>query len=322
MLLKKILRTLIFVVLVTASNCLLASEFWYADPNVGVAGGIPVDFYSRMESLADWEKALKEIDVYYLRRASARKVDEQSLRQLAKILNRYQIPVALDDGAATWAHGRHPNPDFSGSIKTIKRLRKLGFNIQYIGLQSVLSKIKKAIPGYGDLKNMTMRFKDVTSYMVQVGTVFPHIQIGIIDALPAKLPIAKVKIIYRDFIRELQAHQLTPAFFHLDIPMSYPRKRIKGNSWKKIVELSEFIRKDLNSSVGLVLVSNIGGRQSGERSLYYINQGLKNYLDKGFKPDQFIYNSWYPYPKYSTPDSSNETSLGIFRHIFRFLHRP
>jgi len=283
------MKNIFAVLILLVSGLSFAGERWYADPNLGTAGGIPQDFYSRMNDLSSWNEALSKMDVYYLRRSVVRKVNDQQLKRLADILNQFNITTALDDGAATWAHGRMVKPDFSPSIKTIERLKRLGFKLKYIGLQSVLSKRKSKYPEYKKLSNMQIRFKDVLAYFSQVGKTFPELSIGIIDALPAKLPDKQVRSIYGELAKKIKTKGFKLAFIHIDLPLSYPRKGIRGNSWASISHLALFVKKQLQTHIGIILVSNIGGKQSGKKSWYFIEQGLRHYLNLGLKVDSYIY---------------------------------
>jgi len=282
------MKFLITILLLLSSLYAWAGERWYADPNIGVAGGVPHDFHSRMNDLSKWKRALNKIDVYYLRLSSVRKINDDQLRHLANILKQYNIKTAVDDGAATWAHGGRKKANFSPSIHAIKRLQRLGFNVKYIGLQSVLSKLNKKFPKYRNLGDMMPRYKDILEYYKQVGKAFSGISIGIIDALPAKLPQTAVKRIYATVANGLKQRGHKLGFIHLDQPVSYARKRIRGNSWAGVVSLSKYVQDELKTDFGMMLVSNIGGKVSGKESLRYIKHGLHNYLKAGLKADRAI----------------------------------
>jgi len=296
-----------------------ANERWYQDTNRRVAGGLPHDFYSRMSN-PDFKNIICKADVYYFRLSSVKKVKDKALRQLAGILKSCNVKTALDDGTVAWAHGRQKKPQFKVSIKTIKRLRRLGFDVQYIGMQSVLSKPSKKFPQYKNFKNMLPRYLDILSYYQKVGKKFPHIKIGLIDALPAKLPDLLVRQNYKTVVNELKRRGFKLSFIHLDLPVSYPRKRIRGNSWSSIAALSKYIQNDLKTKFGVFLVSNLGGKKSGQQATKNVRHGLQNLLRAGVRADSYISSSWYKYPQFSMPVINN-TSLGRFNQIDILLNR-
>lgn len=125
---------------------------WYEDNNLGIAGEVPVDFFSRMASLEDWEETLKTMDVFYLRSASFQKYLSNNpafSEELASLLAKYGIPLAIDETAATWANSglASRDPHFSSSLTMLNELFESGFDVRYISLQSVLSKPLKDSSG-------------------------------------------------------------------------------------------------------------------------------------------------------------------------------
>lgn len=85
---------------------------WYEDNNLGVAGEVPLDFYSRMSTPEDWEQSLKIMDVFYLRSESFWEYLSNNLefaQELALLLAKHNIALAVDETAATWAHSELPD---------------------------------------------------------------------------------------------------------------------------------------------------------------------------------------------------------------------
>jgi len=120
---------LAFLLLFTST---VHAELWHQPNNVGVAGGLPSDFYTSVNSPAQWQQALKNMDVYYLRLSSARKAKPLDLVKLARVLQQNNVATAIDTGGATWANCRNSRI-YTQDIQDIKNLRSIGFNIRYIG---------------------------------------------------------------------------------------------------------------------------------------------------------------------------------------------
>jgi hypothetical protein len=275
-------------------SILKAGEIWHVDNNLKTAGGYPLDWNSRLVHTDKWKTALKRIDVYYLRLSTARKVDPRSLVKLAQLFKQYNIKLALDEPLATWAGCRN-NRNFSQSIKHIKALKEVGFDVKYIGLQSVLSKPYKKADGkcneYRGIMDMMPRYKDILAYYQQVQPQFPDISIGIIDATPVKQGHPP-ELLYNTIYNGLRIRGYKLGFIHLDIPMTYDMNLGLLKSKMPPVKKGLFIVKGHKGSLKLKI------------------SRLIDKLQAGLTFDHWINADWYPEPKYSTPDTDPKTGLG------------
>ena len=282
------------------------------DNNLAVAGGIPVDFSTRMDS--QWAKTLESIDVYYLRRSITTKLSDFHLRNLANTLNRYNIKTAIDTPLATWGSCRN-NRNYKADIDLIKRLERLGFKITHIGLQSVLSKPYKKRDGTCN------NYRDINTYNGALARVFDVIEyfrqvkgykIGIIDALPAKIhdPLNRYAYLYN----ELKRLNYKLDFIHLDVPVSYPRDSINNLTYLGLSFISKAIQS-YNVKFGYVLASNVGGGTSGLDVTKYKVHGLHRLLETNMRADHWISSGWYPHPQRSVPESDMSTSTGALLKI-------
>ena len=305
----KLLATFLLFLSLTAN-----AELWYQPNNVGVAGGLPVDFSQSVNSPNQWNEALKNIDVYYLRLSSARKANPADLVKLAQILKRYNIKTAIDTPSATWANCRNGR-DYSRDILNIQELISVGFDVQYIGLQSVLSKPYKNNDGMCNeyrttlSSNIIPRYIDLLTYFQQVQPQFPNIKIGLIDALIAKE--SYYKIAYRDIANGLVHRGYKLGFVHIDLPIKYYPTQV---SYSQLTDLSRYLTS-LNVSQGMFVVSSIGGRGGVIEASNRKVEGLLKLLRNGVNYTDWISGAWYPHPAKSLPDSDLYSDLGTINRL-------
>ena len=300
-------------------------ERWYEDNNQDAAGGVPPDFVSRFatNNIMSWETSLQSMNVYYLRSSvynSMLKTNAILKAQMAQVFNAYGIKVALDDTGATWAYynNGYLTPSYLSSIKMIQDLKNYGWNICAVGLQSVLSKPLAD----GSLYDMSWRILDVVEYVRQVKPVFPQLEYGIIDALPAQKKEYKTN--YLTLKSALEAAGFTLDFVDEDFPIDYAI--LDENRFAEMVEMDQFIRMTLGCKSGLFLVSARGGNTSDSLYRSDVISGLAHYLTSGARPDRITLASWHPYPAFSAPDepdsvinTNGATMLGTFRLMDRTL---
>ncbi len=303
-----------------------SSERWYQDPNLRSAGDVPIDFESRMNDIASWKDTLETMDVYYLRSNSYYRhlANNPELKhELSRLFDEYNIKLALDDADAVWAHSpiKGKDPKYRRSIAAIMDLESFGFDVAFVGLQSVLS--KPLYDSSGNLVNYPMsdRFLDVSEYFKTVGEAFPHIQIGIIDALASKVSIAETKSTYSSLKSHLRSLGYSLSFIHIDIPMDFPREGRKGLSFSKLIDLERYI-EILGMNSGLFVVDT-SGMESAQAFSDNSIQGLDTFLELGGSVNHYIMSSWYHFPKFSTPDrilTSPPSMMSVFRNMDRTLN--
>jgi hypothetical protein len=307
---------------------LKSGERWYEDNNLGVNGSVPLDFISRMSIPDAWKDARDIMDVYYLRSATYTKYlkdNNSALKELARLLNKHNIVMALDDTAATWAHSPIKNKDttFQASIRMINHLKLSGFDVRYIGLQSVLSKPLRDKHGEIIIYNMEERYKDVSAYLDVIKSQFPELEIGIIDALPAHVSQAQYQQDYQELVSYLTAKNLHIDYIHLDVPMNVIKNGVNNLNSQSLVSARDYIKNNMKLKFGLILTDQKGGVSGSELFLNNVIEGLDNFIKAGGNADAYVLSAWYPYPNYTVPDSllqSDITALSIFRHIDQRLN--
>lgn len=305
-----------------------ASERWYEDNNLHENGAVPPDFFDRLQQGDQWKDSRQLMHVYYLRYATYRdhlKGNSELLDQIANAFNEYNVTIALDDTAAVWTHSsiKDKDPNYQKSIDTLNELINHGFDVKYIGLQSVLSKPLQDSDGNEHHYPMSLRYKDVSVYFDKIRPLFPEIKIGIIDALPAKVRPEEYEHAYLGLINHLNTKGYELDFLHLDMPMSYPRDRRNGMTFEKLADIEDYVKNTLNTTFGLFVTDDFGGGRSNESFSKYALSGLQSYLEVGGRADHYVLSAWYEYPDYTVPDNittNPPTALSIFRKMGEILN--
>ena len=315
----KMLKYLLLFITLCVGSCTTANaENWYEDNNLATAGGLPLDFNSRTQITNSFSK----MDVYYLRISTMRQLSDIQLRGLSNTLRQYGIKLAIDNTDATWG-GCRLNRNYSRTINDITKLKQLGFDVKYIGLQSVLSKPYTKRDGkcndyrFVDTVHILERYKDILTFYEQVQPRFRDISIGIIDALPAKNK-PYYRAAYNDISHGLKIRGYKLGFIHLDVPLSYPRERLNGVTYQSLASDISYINS-LGTKSGIFFASNKGGRTSASAVSEYKIDGVVNMIKYGVNPHHWVSAGWFPYPKQSAPDNDLYTSLGIFNVITQIL---
>lgn len=293
-------------------------QFWYEDNNLRSAGGVPQDFFARYDTPDRWARALEAMDVFYLRQNTFERHlagNETALRKMAVVHNTHGISLAYDCVGATWAHFKHDfrAPDYSHTLRQVDALIRLGHRVTHIGLQSILS---KPTPNRSDYA-MSWRIQDAAVFARQLKTAFPEIRLGVIDALPSKG--LEYRTPYADLKAALEAEGQVLGFLDLDMPMSHPREGIKGNSWKSMAAVGDYVRGKLRTEFGLICTDNVGGFASSVRFRHLVLDGLGQFLSVGGSADHYVLMSWYPFPDQSVPDTAPEspTQCSVFLDMVR-----
>ncbi len=300
---------------------------WYEDNNLGIAGEVPLDFSTRMASIEDWEQTLKIMDVFYLRSASFQKYLSSNpvfSQELASLLAQYNIVLAIDDTAATWAHSGQNNRDleFTASLKMLDDLTNAGFNIRYISLQSVLSKplrnSNKEIVDYPYEK----RYLDISSYITKISDRYPNIEFGIMDALPAKTSKLEYESVYQGLFDHLAASNLHLDHLHLDLPINVINQNGNNITTNTVKQVRQFVTETFNWRFGWIVTDRTGGTSDSASFAQAISKGLSSYLNIGGKADDYILSAWFPYPQFTIPDeySSAMPAFATFRMMDQILN--
>lgn len=308
----------ILMILVTPT---MAAELWYEDNNMAVGAGMAPDFKTQFENPDSWKLARQHVDVYFMRAntltAKKNGITEAWLaKHFVPVLKKAKIPIALDVTGATWmTASKRQEGVVRKEIKLIHTLTKLGGDVQYLSLQSVLSKPLR-VDGKIKPYPMEQRYKDIERYMTLVKREFPKMKMGIVCALPTHNK--DYKKAYSGLKAHLAKAKLTLDHITLDMPCEYPDNKIHGNSWKKVKEIEVFVKTEVGCSFGFVCTSAAAGKKSDEAYHKAVLSTLSSYQKVGGDPDRYLIMSWFPHPKKSIPDSATGKDYPVMRTVLEF----
>src|SRR5215211_2009750 len=198
-------------------------SLWVQPPNYGGAGGLAPDFFEMFTTRTDeWAESREFVAVWVVRMTSlvgrdAPLSDLFLAESFLPKLHEWGIALAVNVTGATRAQCGDHAARMSDEVLAIQRLLDLGADISYLSLQSPLSKVRSSCPAYGREKGYDLRIADIAGYVAAMTERFPGIEIGLVDAVPAKgWDYQDVYIRLQD---ELTARGLRLAFIHLDFPL-------------------------------------------------------------------------------------------------------
>ena len=298
-------------------------EIGYEDNNLGVHGGVPQDFETRLtpSGAATWAQARKEMRSMVLRMGSVKHYPHLMAR-LAEILNRDGVTVTLDDVSATWARytqrvASASELDYGATIRRIETLLDAGLTVRSIALQSVLSKPNPNHPLYASPSttlSLNTRVGDILAYFRQVQRHFQRrgisLDIGIIDAKPAHG--ADFRQAYRTLVTRLGKAGFKLAFIDLDHPLDLA-------SHSTLVAAQRYVTNTLQTRCGVFITHAAGGRTSAAAFRSGLLSELSRALRQGLRADRFVLAAWYPHPRLSAPDDirpdADPKMLRVFREM-------
>ncbi|MEE9395282.1 MAG: hypothetical protein V3W41_22550 [Planctomycetota bacterium] len=289
------------------------SERWVEDNNMGTAAGLPADFFTRLDTPATWANARAVTSAYVLRNSSMGAISDADLARMAILFRAVGITVAVNDGAATWAHHRLPALTFKGSIQKITRMLDAGLDVQHIAMQSTLSKPLPGPDGTTLEYTLATRYLDIAAYMKAISAAFPDrdFEFGLIDASPAMMPDT-----YESQWRGLQTHLrgegLALDFVHMDLAMVHARKELRGLSWQGFKRVVGEARA-LGWETGFYLHEGPpGGADSDATWRRKMLDGIDSFLAVCGDMEHWVVASWYEWPQLSTPDTPTAaTTFGV-----------
>jgi hypothetical protein len=310
--------TFTLAVLLCLSAASLSAEIWYEDNNLGRAGGMPADFVEKFYRPESFAQASRHIDVYVMRANVLQEMDDAFFTQLLfPYLQKNGIKLALNAGGATWTQASERRRQvFDENIGLLHRLKHLGGRVDYISLQSVLSKPWRR--GDGEYP-MEKRIDDVVVFAKAARTVYPDVAIGIMDALPShgkdyKLP-------YRLLRDALARERIGLSYIHLDISFDGPRTGRYGTTWKTILEVERYVENDLGVAFGMFAKSRRGG-QISSKAFYERTMGvLECYAGSGGAPREYVLASNFPHPEMSVPETATGDDYPTMRIVLEFGRR-
>src|SRR5215204_6468808 len=167
-------------------------SLWVQPPNHGGPGGLAPDFFEMFTTRGDgWTEARRFVDVWVVRVTSllgrdAPLSDAFLAESFLPKLQAWGIALAVNVTGATHAQcANHPRR-IDSELTAIQRLLDLGADISALSLQSPLSKVSGSCPAYGKETGYDLRIADVVRYAATMTERFPGIEIGLVDAMPAK----------------------------------------------------------------------------------------------------------------------------------------
>ncbi len=297
---------------------------WMEDNNLGFAGGMPADFIQRFENTESWARSLRAIDTLMIRENSWRNVDgvtrAEVQNKISPVLDASQVDVAVDTGAATWLHRRMQNNSLTASqtlqphFDWLQTLIDDGLQVKTVTLQSVLSKTAPGDAHWQDY-SMEARLDDVVTYSELLRQRFPHLDVGIVDALPTHGRDWRTH--YRELDNRLDAIGIQLDHVHLDMPVDFVGPAPKSYQWSDVIEIQRFVKEDLSTEFGFMLTSSGGGNSSARQWREASIAGLADYgtaLQQSAtvsQPDRIIVAAWFPNPASSVPENQYvETNVG------------
>ena len=216
-------------------------------------------------------------------------------------LHEWGIALAVNVTGATRAQCGDHAARMSDEILAIQRLLDLGADISYLSLQSPLSKVRSSCPAYGREKGYDLRIADIAGYVAAMTERFPGIEIGLVDAMPAKG--WDYRDVYLRLQDELTARGLRLAFIHLDFPLESA-----SPGWANVREAEDFVRGELDIAVGLIYVSKVGGATSNVAFRDNVLAEYRAYRAAGGRPDHLELTSWYAFPTSNLPEDDEATA--------------
>jgi hypothetical protein len=293
-------------------------SLWAQPPNHGGAGRLAPDVFEMFTTRTDaWAEARRSVDVWVVRMTSLLGEDvplsdaflEASL--LPK-LQEWGIALAVNVTGATHAQCADHPERLSDEIEAIQRLIDLGADISFLSLQSPLSKVSGSCPAYGKETGYHLRIADIVRYVGHMTERFPGIEVGLVDALPAKG--WDYQDVYLSLLDALAKQGLRLAFIHLDFPMESA-----SPGWANVREVEDFVRGELGVPFGLIYVSKVGGATSNVAFRDNVLAEYRAYRAAGGRPDHLELTSWYDFPTSNLPedDEANAPFMNLVRDFAR-----
>ena len=305
-----------FVIVAASALPSQAVEVWYEDNNLGKGGGMPTDFVEKFRQPESFSQATKYIRVYMVRAQVMEAMDDQFLKtSFNQYLKNNNVKLAIDAGGATWAQGKGRGKVAANELGLLERLQGLGVKVDYMSLQSVLSKPFKADGQKVDYP-MSMRIEGIVKYSKAVRAIYPQVEIGIIDALPSHGK--EYQQPYRQLKNALTREGLELSYVHLDMPFELIKEQKHGITWQRVREVERYVEDELRVKFGLLATSRKGGHSSSKAYHHSVMAALMCYAGVDGTPHDFIIASWFPYPEKTIPETATGDDYPTMRTVKEF----
>ena len=297
----------------------LGPLLWYEDNNLGRAGGMPPDFIEKFHRPETFREASRHIDVYMIRANVLAKMDDAFLTTLLEpYLRDNRIKLAIDATGAVWAQAPGRGKAFSANIQLLERLKRLGIDVHYISLQSVLSK-----PLIRDGRTVDYplgrRIEDVIAFAKAAHPIYPSAEIGIIDALPSHGK--DYRRAYRALRDAMSREVLTLSYIHVDMPFEIPHERQLGVTWQMLREVERYVEEELGLQFGFFTTSRTAGNISSRAFHERVMAGLECYTGATGTPRDWVIASWFPNPRRTIPENAAGDDYPAMRTVLAFGRR-
>lgn len=309
-------KIMIALVFAAISATATATDIWYEDNNLGRPDGIPQDFAEKFHQPETFSQASGYIYAYMVRANVLGVMDDEFLANLFRpYLNKNHIKLAIDATGATWTQMEGWQKIAPREIRLLERLKRLGIQVDYISLQSVLSKplvVNGATMDYP----LAWRIEDAISYAKAASAIYPQVQIGIIDALPSHGE--EYRQPYRMLKDAFAQEKIVLSYIHLDMPFDIPKTHWHGITWQQIRNVESYVEDDLGLRFGLIVTSSAGGTISSKTFHERVLATMECYSGAGGTPGDLIIASWFPYPKTTIPETATGNDYPAMRTVLEF----
>jgi len=309
-------KTIIALVFAVVSAAATAADIWYEDNNLGRANGMPPDFASKFSQPESFSQASQYLRVYMVRTNVLDAMSDEFLAgSFHPYLTKNNIKLAIDAAGATWmqASGRKILAD--REIRLLQRLRRLGMQVDYVSLQSVLSK-PLVIDGVTVDYPMSKRIKDAVTYAKSVRKIYPQAQTGIIDAIPSHVEDYRQPYLLLKNAMAKGGGALS--YIHLDMPFDIPREQLLGITWPQARAVESYVEEVLGIRFGFMTTSAKGGRASSKAFHERVLAAQECYLGAGGTPTDFIIASWFPFPQATIPETATGDDYPAMRTVLEY----
>jgi hypothetical protein len=294
-----------------------AADLWYEDNNLGVPAGIPADFAEKFRHPESWPESRRLIRVYMIRAAVVRQLSDAFIAELMMpLLRRDGIRLALDVTGATWMRLPGRAELAESDFALLQRLRRLGVSVDFISLQSPLSKDPKREEGMRLDYPLERRVADIVAYVQTAKTIFPDARFGLIDASLAQGK--DYEAAYRAVSDALRRSGLRLDFVQLDLPYDLVAERRRGVTWQRARDVETFVRRELGAEFGLICTSRRGGQTSAESWHRDVLAVPREYAAAGGSPDHYLIASWFPHPSPTIPEHPSSGIYTAMRTVREF----
>jgi hypothetical protein len=160
---------------------------------------------------------------------------------------------------------------------------------------------------------MDKRIEDVITYAKAARSVFPDVQIGIIDALLSHGKDYRQP--YRALKDALGREGIALSYVHLDITFDIPRTARRGVTWRSIRQLEDYVERDLGAQFGMFVTSRRAGQHSSWAFRDAVLSSLECYAGSGGTPRDYIIASWFRHPQRTIPETATGDDYPAMRIV-------